>query len=94
MDELQTHISPAYQPFNFKDDGYSSSNTSLASLKGPLSSHAEAKSYGTVIMPVMVTATTNFEEKLASMKATLDSSLKREQKTMPKSSARTTRLLS
>ena len=72
MDELQTHTNPAFQPFNFEDDGYSSSDSSLAPSKGSLSSQAEAESSDTVIMPVMVTGATNFEEQLASMKATLD----------------------
>jgi len=72
MDELQIHTNPAFQPFNFEDDGYSSNDSSLASSKGLVSSHAEAESSNTVIMPVMVTAATNVEEQLASMKATLD----------------------
>ena len=72
MDELQTHTNPAFQPFNFEDDGYSSSDSSLTPSKGSLSSQAKAESFDTVIMPVMVTGATNFEEQLASMKATLD----------------------
>jgi len=72
MDELQIHTNPAFQPFNFEDAGYSSSDSSLASSKGSLSSYAEAESSNTVIMPVMVTSATNFEEQLESMKAILD----------------------
>ena len=72
MDELQTHTNPAFQPFNFEDDGYSSSDASLASSKGSLFSHVKIEFSDTVIMPVMVTAATNFKEQLASMKATLD----------------------
>jgi len=40
MDDLQTHTNPTFQPFNFEDDGYSSSDSSLASSNGSLSSHA------------------------------------------------------
>jgi len=72
MDELQTHTKPAFPRFNCEDDGYSSSYSFLASSKGSFSSHAEAESFDTVIMPVMMTGTTNFEEQLTSMKATLD----------------------
>jgi len=42
MDELQIHSNSTFQPFNFEDDGYSSSDSSLVSSKGSLSSHAEA----------------------------------------------------
>jgi len=72
MDELQTHTNRAFQPFNFKYDGYSSSDSSLGLSKGSLSSHVEVESSNTVIMPVMVIAATNVEEQLASMKATLN----------------------
>jgi len=72
MDELQTHTNPTFQLFNFEDDGYSSYDTSLASSKGSLFSHVKIEFSDTVIMPVMVTAATNFKEQLASMKATLD----------------------
>jgi len=72
MDELQTHTNPTFQPFGLEDGGYLSSDSSSTSSKKSLSSHAEAKSSDTVIMPVMVTEAANFEEQLASMKATLD----------------------
>ena len=49
MDELQTHTNPAFQPFNFEDDGYSSKDSSLASSKVSLSSSAEAESSNTII---------------------------------------------
>jgi len=52
IDELQTHTNPAFQPFNFEDDGYTSSDSSLASSRGSLSSHVEAESSDTVIMLV------------------------------------------
>jgi len=71
MDELQTHANPTFQPFNFEDDAYSSSDSSLASSKGSPSSHVEAESLNTVIMLVMVTKATNFEDQPASMKAML-----------------------
>jgi len=72
MDELQTHTNPAFQPINFEVDGYSSSDSSLASLKGSLFSRVEAESFDTIIMPAMVIAATNLKEQLASMKTTLD----------------------
>jgi len=61
-DELQTHINPTFQPFTIKEDDYSSSDSSLASLKRSLSSQAGAESSDTDIMPIVVTKATNFEE--------------------------------
>jgi len=72
MDKLQTHANPTFQPFGLKDDGYLSSDPSSISSKKSLSSHAKAEFSNIVIMLVMVTEVANFEEQLASMKATLD----------------------
>ena len=72
MDKLQTHTNCTFQPFNFKDDGYSSSDFFLASSKGSLSSHAEDESFDAVVIPVKIRTTTNLEEQMASMNATLD----------------------
>ena len=44
----------------------------MSSSKVSLFLHAKAESSGIVIIPVMVTEAANFEEQLASMKATLD----------------------
>jgi len=44
MDELQAHTNPAFQPFNFEDNSYSSSDSSSKSSKESLSSHAKAES--------------------------------------------------
>ena len=62
MDELQTHTNPAFQPFNPADDGYSSSDSSLSTLKESLFFHAEAESSDNVVMPVMVIEVANVEE--------------------------------
>ena len=72
MDELKTHANPTFEPFNIEDDGYSSSDFSLASTKGSLSTNADVESSNTVIMLVLVTAATNLKEQLASMKDILD----------------------
>jgi len=76
MDELQTHTSPTFQPFNLEDDGYSSSISSLLLLKESPFSHVEAESSNTVIMPVTVPEVTDIEEQLASMKVAQDKLLK------------------
>jgi len=44
----------------------------LASSKGSLSSHAEDESFDAVVIPVKIRTTTNLEEQMASMNATLD----------------------
>ena len=72
MDELQTHTNPTFLAFGLEANGYSSSDSSSTSSKKSLSFYAEVESSATLIMLVMMTEAVNFEEQLASMKATLD----------------------
>ena len=72
IDQLQTHINPAFQSFNLTYDGCSNSDSSMPSSKESLILHAEFESFDTVIIPIMMTKAANTEEKLTSMKATLD----------------------
>ena len=61
-----------FSPLVLEANGYSSSDSFSTSSKKSLSVHAEVESSDTVIMLVMMTEAVNFEEQLASMKATLD----------------------
>jgi len=53
------------------EDDYTG-ESSVPSPKGGRMSEIEAKSFDTVIMPIMMTGAANLEEQLASIKATLD----------------------
>ena len=72
MDEFQTHTNPSFLAFGLEANGYSSSDSSSTSSKKSVSFYAKVESSATLIMLVMMTEAVNFEEQLASTKATLD----------------------
>jgi len=72
LDEFQSYINPAFQPFDEEDDDYGSSNSALTSPRDSLFSQVEVESSDTIVMPVMVIDAINLEEELASMKVTLE----------------------
>ena len=72
MDELQTHTNPTFFAFGLEANGYSSSDSASTSSKKSVSFYAKVESSATLIMLVMMTEAVNFEEQLASTKATLD----------------------
>ena len=72
LDEFQVYTSPVFQPFDEKDDDYGTSNSLPISLRDSFFSHVEVESSDTGIIPAMVTETTNLEEELANIKATLE----------------------